>query len=106
MFGLFHLREHEGKYVLFVVIANFICSIIYLCSSYGFFKEKKWTATILFVAAFILIFIFIVLVIYIFTGGIYEEKTIMEITIRTFITLIFTLVSWNFISKKFPASGY
>lgn len=99
-FDLFNMRKLEGHYVFFVVISNFICSIIYLSASYGFFKEKNWTTNILFTAALILIFIFAILVIYIFSGGIYEEKTIIEITLRTFITLVFTLVSWNFISKK------
>ena len=99
-FDLFNMRKLEGHYVVFVVISNFICSIIYLSASYGFFKGKNWTTTILFIAALLLIFIFIILVIYIFNGGIYEEKTIIEITLRTFITLVFTLVSWNFISKK------
>lgn len=94
------MREFEGHYVFFVVISNLICGIIYLCASYGFIKEKKWTTAILFIAAFILIFIFIILVIYIFSGGVYEEKSIIEITLRTFITLVFALVSWNFITKK------
>jgi len=106
IFNLFHLREIEGHYVLFVVIANLICGIIYLCAGYGIFKEKNWTTNFLFIAAFILIFTFIVLVIYIISGGIYEEKTIIAITIRTFITLVFTLISWNFITKKNQFSGY
>jgi len=106
IFNLFHLREIEGNYVLFVVIANLICGVIYLFAGYGIFKEKNWTTNFLFIAAFILIFTFIVLVIYIISGGIYEEKTIIAITIRTFITLIFTLISWNFITKKNQLSGY
>lgn len=85
---------------MIVVIANLICGIIYLFAGYGFLKEKSRTTNFLFTAAFILIFTFIFLVIYIFTGGIYEEKTIIAITIRTFITLVFALISWNFITKK------
>jgi ABC-type transport system involved in multi-copper enzyme maturation permease subunit len=103
---LFHARESEGKYFLVVVIGNFICGIIYLCAVYGFFKEKNWTTNILFIAAFILLFTFVILVIYIFTGSVYEEKTILNILIRTFITLVFTLISWNYITKKKQFSEY
>lgn len=106
IFDLFHIRESEGNYVLVVVIANLICGIIYLCAGYGLFRSKPWTTKFLFSSAFILLLTFIILVIYIITGGIYEEKTIIAILIRTFITLIFTLISWNFITKKNQFSGY
>lgn len=106
IFDLSDARKSAGNYVFFLITANLILGMIYLCASYGFFKEKNWTTTVLFCAAFLLIFIFIILLIYILKGGIYQGKTIMTITIRTFITLIFTLISWNFITKKNQFSGY
>lgn len=108
IFDLFQVRKPDVNYVLFVVIADLICGIIYLCAGYGFFKGKTWTTKFLFIAAFILLFSFIILVIYIITGGIYEERTIIEIPIRTFITFVFTLISWNFITRKinFPDTGF
>ena len=100
IFDLFNLRKSEGNYVLFIVYANLICAIIYVCAGYGFFKEKNWTTIWLFVASCILIVAFIALLVFIFTGGIYEEKTIIAMTFRTFITLIFTGISWKYLSKK------
>ncbi|HUZ58336.1 MAG TPA: hypothetical protein VMU83_06105 [Hanamia sp.] len=37
IFGFFQIREKEGNYVLFVVVANFICAFLYLAAAYGFF---------------------------------------------------------------------
>ncbi|HET7118461.1 MAG TPA: hypothetical protein VFI29_18335 [Hanamia sp.] len=106
IFDLFKLRKSESNYIFFIEIADLICGIIYLCSGYGLFKEKIWTTKFLFIAAFILIFTFIILMIYIVIGGNYEEKTFIAIPIRTFITLVFTLISWNYITKKNQFPGY
>jgi len=40
LFDWFDIRVKEGNYVLFVVIANFIASVIYLFAAYGFLKRK------------------------------------------------------------------
>ncbi len=41
IFGLFKIREKEGNYVLFVVVANFICAFLYVAAAYGFFLTAK-----------------------------------------------------------------
>ena len=40
IFDLFGVRAKEGNYVLFVVWANFISSILYLFAAYGFVKTR------------------------------------------------------------------
>ncbi|MEO9210571.1 MAG: hypothetical protein ABI208_05705 [Ginsengibacter sp.] len=100
IFNLFNIREKEGNYVLFVVYANLICSILYLASAYGFFTKKKWTVITLVTSIGVLILAFIGLGIYIFSGGIYELKTIDAMALRTLLTVGFALISLNYISKK------
>ena len=41
IFDLFEIRIREGHYVLFVVVANFVSSLIYLIAAYGFFRKKN-----------------------------------------------------------------
>ena len=41
IFDLFNIRTREGHYVPFVVVANFISSLLYLLAAYGFFQKKK-----------------------------------------------------------------
>ena len=98
IFGLFDIREKEGNYVLFVVIANFLCAFLYLIAGYGFFAKKNWTTMVLNSAVGILVVAFIGLGIHIYSGGIYEHKTIYAMIFRTFITMAFLLISFKYIS--------
>jgi hypothetical protein len=100
IFGLFDIREKEGNYVLFVVIANFICAFLYLAAAFGFFTRQRWTTMILNISVSVLIITFIGLVIHIYSGGIYEHKTISAMIFRTFLTIGFALISFNYISKN------
>ncbi|HEY5370104.1 MAG TPA: hypothetical protein VIJ75_14070 [Hanamia sp.] len=100
IFGLFDIREKEGNYVLFVVVANFICAFLYLVAAYGFFARRKWTTMLLNFAVGVLVITFIGLGIHIYSGGIYEQKTIAAMILRTLLTIGFTLVSFNYISRE------
>lgn len=99
IFDLFDIRSKEGNYVLFIVEANFICSILYLISVYGFFKTKRWTIILLVIASVILIAFNIVLKMYISNGGIYETKTVYAMLFRTSLTIALTLIAYFTIPK-------
>lgn len=100
IFDLFNIREKEGNYVLFVVWANFISSMIYLIAVYGLVKAKKWTALVLLVSAIILSVAFISLKIHISNGGIYEAKTVKAMIFRIGLTLVFAVASYFLITKQ------
>ncbi len=100
IFDLFGIRAKEGNYVLFIVWANFISSVIYLFGAYGFLKSKKWTTQILSLSAIVLIVAFISLLIYVNSGGIHETRTIYAMVFRTSLTLVFALVAYFTITKK------
>ena len=100
IFGLFDIREKEGNYVLFVVVANFICAFLYLVGAYGFFTSQKWTTMSMNASVAILIITFIGLGIHIYSGGIYEQKTVKAMLFRTFLSIGFALISFNYITKK------
>ena len=100
LFGLFNIREKEGNYVLFVVVANFVCAFLYLAAAYGFFAKKKWTTMVLNFSVGILVITFIGLGIHIYTGGIYEQKTVYAMMFRTIVTIAFLLISLKYISKE------
>lgn len=99
-FDWFGIREMEGNYVLFVVIANFIASIFYLLAAYGFLKNKIFTTTLLLVSIIILIAAFVGLLIHINSGGIYETKTIFAMVFRIALTGAIAVVAYFSINKK------
>lgn len=97
---LFGIRAKEGNYVLFVVWANFISSIIYLIAAYGFIKLKKWTALSLALSVLILVVALIGLFIHINQGGIYETKTVNAMYFRTTFTAVFAAIAYLSITKN------
>ena len=100
IFDWFGIRAKEGNYVLFVVWANFISSLLYLISAYGFLKIKSWTFKTLSVATVILIVALIGLFIHIYSGGIYETKTVFAMLFRISVTIAFTVIAYFSINKK------
>lgn len=97
---LFGIRAKEGNYVLFVVWANFICSILYLISAYGFIKNKRWTFKLMGISAIILITAIAGLFVHINSGGIYETETVNGMILRTVVTVAFAAGAYFFINKR------
>ena len=79
---LFGMRAKEGEYVLFVVWASFLSGILYVFASYGFFKNKMWTKTILQFSIYILIAAFVVLIVWILQKEPYEPAIIVKLLFR------------------------
>lgn len=100
IFDWFGIRAKEGNYVLFIVWANFISSLLYLISAYGFLKIKSWTFKALSVATVILVVALISLFIHIYSGGIYETKTVFAMLFRISVTIAFTVIAYFSINKK------
>jgi hypothetical protein len=100
IFDAFGIREQEGNYVLFVVVANFICGFLYALAAYGLFGRKTWTTPLLFLATGILLVAFISLLWHIDGGGNYEERTIKAMIFRIVVTSVFAILSYGLITKN------
>ena len=97
---LFNVREQEGNYVLLVVWANWLCSVLYLAAAYGFIKGKRWTLPLLLVSTGLMLLASIGFFLHINSGGLYLTKTIGALIFRVVVTLIFALMAWITINKK------
>lgn len=100
IFDWFDIRKKEGNFVWVVVWANFLASFLYLLSSYGFFRSKKWTSAVMVISSLVLAAGLIGLYVHIDGGGIYETKTIGAMIFRTSITLVFAVLAYVIINKK------
>ena len=101
IFDLFRMREKQGaNFVEFVAWANLISSLIYFISAYGLAFSKRWTTLSLSVALVIMAIAFVSFNIYVNAGGIHLEKTFGALIFRMGITLVFTAISYGFISRK------
>lgn len=104
-FDWFGIREKEGDYVLFVVIANFIASILYLIAAYGFMKKKFFTAKVLWISVAVLVAAFAGLFVHINSGGIYETKTVFAMGFRITLTCLFAIAAYFMINKNKKKGG-
>lgn len=100
IFDLFGIRAKEGNYVLLVVWANFLSSILYLVAAYGFVKSRKWTIKPLGISAIILVLAFAGLLIHINSGSIYETKTVGAMLFRILVTAVFAALAYVLILKN------
>ncbi len=100
IFDWFGIRAKEGNYVLFVVWANWLCAYIYFVSVYGFLKMTSWTFKTLSVATVILLVALTGLFVHIYSGGIYETKTVFAMLFRISVTIAFTAIAYFLINKK------
>ncbi len=89
IFDWFGIRAKEGNYVFFVVVANFVSSLLYLISVYGLFTNQKWSYKPLLVSAILLIVTQIIFLIYVNSGGIHETRTIGAMFFRIAVTSVF-----------------
>lgn len=99
IFDWFGIREKEGDYVFFIVLANFIAGFLYLFSAFGFLKAKKWTFWVLAVTSVILFIALMVLLVYISRGGVYELKTVGAMGFRIIVTIVFAVIAFYKIQK-------
>ncbi|MFA5620443.1 MAG: hypothetical protein WDA08_09070 [Weeksellaceae bacterium] len=96
----FGMRERQGYYVPFVVVANTICGFIYLLSAFFIWRKDKKGSKLLFLAFIILLVTIYFFYKYINSGGIYEVRTIYALTFRTSITFLAFLMSVYIIPYK------
>lgn len=98
--NLFGIRAMEGNYVLFVVIANFICSILHLQAGIGLWLQKQWTTKLIGSSIVLLVITFIAFSVYAANGGLHEQKTYGALVFRTALTAIFFAISYFSFKKS------
>ncbi len=100
IFDLFGIRAKEGNYVLFVVWANFVCSILYLAAANYLVRANKFSVKILGLATILLAATFVALLFYVNSGGLHETKTIYAMLFRLGVTAALSLSAYFLTVKK------
>ncbi len=76
-------HQAAGHYVPFVLWFNFIAGFAYIAAGTGLWSQQSWAALLAKIIALSTLFIFIILGIYIYTGGSYEVRTLGAMTMRS-----------------------
>ncbi len=89
LFDLFGIREKEGEYVPFVVLANFMASIGYFAAAIGLLAHRPWARYPLWMASVVLLMASLGFAVYVLQGGIHETHTTVALAFRTVLTIAF-----------------
>lgn len=90
-------RVEAGNYVPFVLWFNFFAGFFYVVASMGIFIGAKWTRRLSVVIAGSSALILASLLVHIFTGGLYETRTLIAMTLRV---TIWTFASFLLTKNK------
>lgn len=92
-------RQAAGNYVNFVVWFNFIAGFFYILAGLGFLLNKQWTTKLATSIAVATLLIFTGFAVHIFMDGSYEMRTVIAMTLRSTIWIVFAFAASSLAKK-------
>jgi hypothetical protein len=77
-------RKAAGNYVPFVLWFNFCAGFLYIMAGTGLWRMRSWSARLSALIAVLTLLVFAAFGVHIFSGGAYELRTVMAMTLRSF----------------------
>lgn len=93
-------REAAGNYVPFVLWFNFIAGFAYLLAGTGIFMQKRWAAWLAIFVFTATIIVFALFGLHIFNQGLYENRTLAAMTLRTVIWALIAMFAYRKIIRQ------
>lgn len=87
--------EAAGNYVPFVVWFNFFAGFAYIFAGVGLYLFKRWSIGLTIATLVTTLIVFAGFGIHILNGGNYELRTIIAMSIRTFLWSFFSIIAWR-----------
>jgi len=93
-------REAAGNYVPFVLWFNFVAGFAYLLAGAGIFMQKRWAAWLSIIIATTTIIIFSLFGLHILNEGLYENRTVGAMTMRTVVWALIAIFAYRKIIRQ------
>jgi uncharacterized membrane protein len=101
LFGDEARRQAAGHYVPFVLWFNFLAGFAYIVAGIALAVRARWAAHLALGIAAATLAVFAAFGWYVVTGGAYELRTVIAMTLRSTVWLAIALVAYRFV----PPSG-
>ena len=95
-------RLVAGAYVPFVLWFNFLAGFAYVIAAIGLWNARRWAARLAIAIAVATALVFVALGAHIFTGGSYEMRTVMAMSLRTLVWTVIAVIVWTIAFPKHP----
>jgi len=95
LFGSEDSRAAVGHSVPFVLWFNFTAGFAYVIAAVCLFKRQQWSAWLSALIAIATVFVFVAFGFLIWTGGLFEIRTIGAMALRSGVWLAITVIAWR-----------
>ncbi len=96
-------HQAAGNYVPFVLWFNFSAGFAYIAAGIGLWLQHRWANRLAVIIAIFTLLVFGALGVHIYSGGAYEERTIMAMTLRSTVWIVIALITFV-IARRHPES--
>lgn len=93
-------RQQAGNYVPFVVWFNFIAGFGYLIAGIGLWQGRRWSVWLAALIAVTTLVAFALLAVYIATGGSYELRTVIAMSLRSLVWIVIAVFAYKTLLKS------
>ncbi len=101
LFGSEAERAMAGNYVPFVLWFNFVAGFAYVIAGFGLWMQQRWGVWLSIMITAATAFTFAAFGVHVFTGGLYELRTVIAMSMRTVVWLVISFIAW----QQFKASS-
>lgn len=95
LFGGDAARAAAGNYVPFVLWFNFLAGFAYVTAGAGLWRRCRWAVRLAVVIAVATGVVFAAFGVHVYTGGAYETRTVIAMSLRTLIWAAIAVTAWR-----------
>jgi hypothetical protein len=95
LFGDEVARAAAGNYVPFVLWFNFLAGFAYVVAGAGLWLQQRWAVWLSAAIATATALTFAGFGVHIYSGGVFELRTVIAMTMRTLVWVTITAIAWH-----------
>lgn len=95
LFGNTEARVAAGNYVPFVLWFNFLAGFAYVIAGAGLWMQRHWAVWLSVAIAVATALTFVAFGAHVYSGGAYEQRTVIAMSMRTLVWTAITVLAWR-----------
>lgn len=95
LFGDEAARATAGNYVPFVLWFIFFAGFAYVVAGAGLWLRQRWAVWLSIAIAAATISAFAAFGVHVYSGGAYEQRTVVAMSLRTFVWMVIAAIAWR-----------
>jgi uncharacterized membrane protein (DUF2068 family) len=100
LFGDEAARAAAGNYVAFVLWFNFVAGFAYVVAGAGLWLRHPWAVWLAVAIAAATAFTFAAFGVHVYTGGGYEQRTVIAMGLRTLVWVTIAAIAWRRLPRR------